>query len=152
MGNKGKMLEVAEDIAEDAAVIPWEDCFNKKQQRVSKSELLSLVHSDICGHGRLNHKTVIWHSLVLLLRRCVFSWRKWVRISELGHPDCERIGHLIPLEDQVSEYFRLWYAVWEHKTGKKLKCLYGGEYTSREFDNCYGRQNIQHGKLVWHTI
>ena len=39
----------------------------------------------------------------------------------------------------------------ERKTGKKLKCLgsdNGGEYTSREFETYYPKNDIRHKKIV----
>ena len=47
--------------------------------------------------------------------------------------------------------FKKWKSLAENETGKKLECLrfdYGGEYSSKEFDNYYSYNGIHREKTV----
>ena len=59
--------------------------------------------------------------------------------------------YFLRTKDQVLDYFKLFHAMIERESGKKLKCLKidnGGKYTSREFNAYYRRQGILHEKMV----
>ena len=62
--------------------------------------------------------------------------------------------YFLKTKDQVLDYFKLFHAMVERDTGKKLKCLRtdnGGEYTSREFDVYCGSHGIRHERTVPRT-
>ena len=61
----------------------------------------------------------------------------------------ESVG--IFFEDQVLEYFKIFYTMVERETSEKMKCLQtnnGGEHTYKEFEAYYAECGIQHEKMV----
>ena len=131
-------------ISKDAALNPCNYCLFGKQQRVSfrsslsrKSELLSLVHSDVCGPMEVESLGGNRYFLTFIDDS---SRKVWV--------------YFLRTKDQVLDYFKLFHAMVERESGKKLKCLRtdnGGEYTSREFNAYCGRHGIRHEKTVPRT-
>lgn len=128
----------------NAALDPCNHCLFGKQHRVSftfsstrKSELLSLVHSDICGP--MEEKSLGGNRYFLTFIDDA-SRKVWV--------------YFLKTKDQAFDYFKIFHAMVERETGKKLKCLRsdnGGEYTSKEFDSYCKRQGIRHEKTVPRT-
>ncbi|KAL4311654.1 hypothetical protein GQ457_01G013270 [Hibiscus cannabinus] len=97
-------------------------CLERKQKRVSfsilppyrKSELLELVHSDVCGMIKVRS-----HGGALYFVTFIdgYSRKLWV--------------YTLKSKDQVFETFKQFQASVERETGKKLKCIRtdnGGEY------------------------
>lgn len=112
-------------------------CLAGKQKRVSfrshpphrKSELLELVHSDVCGPIKVrSHGGALY--FVTFIDDC--SRKLWV--------------YTLKSKNQVFEVFKQFQASVERETGKKLKCIRtdnGGEYTGSFHEYCL-RQGIRH--------
>ncbi|KAK8564767.1 hypothetical protein V6N12_058349 [Hibiscus sabdariffa] len=107
-------------------------CLARKQRRVSfsslpphrKSELLELVHSDVCGPIKVrSHGGALY--FVIFIDDC--SRKLWV--------------YTLKSKDQVFETFKQFQASVERETGKKLKCIRienGGKYRG-PFHVCYAK-------------
>ncbi|XP_048323873.2 retrovirus-related Pol polyprotein from transposon TNT 1-94 [Ziziphus jujuba] len=131
-------------VCKDAVLDPCNHCLFGKQHRVSfsssasrKSELLSLVHSDVCGPMEVESLGGNKYFLTFIDDA---SRKVWV--------------YFLKTKDQVLDYFKLFHTMVERETGKKLKCLRsdnGGEYTSKEFDAYCRRHGIRHEKTVPRT-
>ena len=114
-------------------------CAAGKQRRVSfkrhppsrKSELLELVHSDVCGPLKVrSHGGALY--FVTFIDDC--SRKLWV--------------YVLKTKDQVLDVFKQFQASVEGQTGKKLKCIRtdnGGEYCG-PFDDYCRVQGIRHQK------
>ena len=114
-------------------------CLAGKQKRVSfkrhppsrKSELLELVHSDVCGPLKVrSHGGALY--FVTFIDDC--SRKLWV--------------YALKTKDQVLDVFKQFQASVERQTGKKLKCIRtdnGGEYRG-PFDEYCRSQGIRHQK------
>ncbi|KAG8471369.1 hypothetical protein CXB51_036995 [Gossypium anomalum] len=112
-------------------------CLAGKQRRVSfrscpphrKSELLELVHSDVCGLIKVrSHGGALY--FVTFIDDC--SRKLWV--------------YTLKSKNQVFEVFKQFQASVERETRKKLKCIRtdnGGEYTGSFHEYCL-RQGIIH--------
>ncbi|KAL4296424.1 hypothetical protein GQ457_12G004830 [Hibiscus cannabinus] len=112
-------------------------CLAGKQRRVSfrshpphrRSELLELVHSDVCGPLKVrSHGGALY--FVTFIDDC--SRKLWV--------------YTLKTKDQVFETFKQFQASVERETGKKLKCIRidnGGEYKGPFHEYCL-RQGIRH--------
>ena len=137
---KKELITIAKNIAPD----PCNHCLFGKQHKVSfsfsstrRSELLSLVHSDVCGP--LEAESLGGNRYFLTFIDDA-SRKVWV--------------YFMKTKDQVFNYFKLFHVMVERETGKKLKCLRsdnGGEYTSKEFDAYCRSQGIRHEKTVPRT-
>src|SRR6266487_4225588 len=114
-------------------------CMTGKQTRVSfkkhppsrKSELLQLVHSDVCGPLKVKSFSGALY-FVTFIDDC--SRKLWV--------------YAIKTKDQVLEKFKEFHALVERQSGKKLKCVRsdnGGEYCG-PFDVYCKQQGIAHEK------
>ena len=112
-------------------------CFAGKQNRVSfkshppsrKSEILDLVHSDICG---LMKTRTLGGSVYFVTFIDDHSRKLWV--------------YTLKTKDQVLSVFKLFQALVERETGKKLKCIRtdnGGEYLG-PFDAYCKMHGIRH--------
>ena len=131
-------------VSKNATLDPCNHCLFGKQHRVSfnftstkKSELLSLVYSDVCGPLEVNSLGGNKYFLTFIDDA---SRKVWV--------------YFLKSKDQVLDYFKMFHAMVERETGKKLKCLRidnGGEYTSREFDAYCGSHVIRHERTVPRT-
>jgi len=137
---KKELITFVKGIAPD----PCNHCLFGKQHRVSfsysstrRSELLSLVHSDVCGPLEVESLGGNKYFLTFIDDA---SRKVWV--------------YFLKTKDQVFNHFKLFHTMVERETGKKLKCLRsdnGGEYTSKEFDAYCGRYGIRHEKTVPRT-
>ncbi|CAH9144261.1 unnamed protein product [Cuscuta epithymum] len=137
---KKEVISMGKGVALD----PCEHCLFGKQHRVSfsstrkkHSELLSLVHSDVCGP---------------IEEESLGGSRYFVTFID----DASRKvwAYCLKSKDQVFDRFKLFHAMVERETGKKLKCLRsdnGGEYTSREFSAYCAAYGIRHEKTVPRT-
>ncbi|CAJ2645756.1 unnamed protein product [Trifolium pratense] len=114
-------------------------CMTGKQTRVSfkkhppsrKSELLQLVHSDVCGPLKVKSFSGALYFFTFI-DDC--SRKLWV--------------YAIKTKDQVLEKFKEFHALVERQSGKKLKCVRsdnGGEYCGL-FDVYCKQQGIAHEK------
>ena len=114
-------------------------CLVGKQKRVSfhshlpsiKSEILELVHSDLCGPFKVKSKGGALYFATFIDDH---SRKIWV--------------YPLKSKDQVLDVFRQFQALYERQTGKKLKCICtdnSGEYIG-PFDNYYKSQGIRHQK------
>ena len=114
-------------------------CLAGKQKRVSfhshpplrKSELLELVHSDLCGPFKVKSKGGALYFVTFIDDH---SPKIWV--------------YPLKSKDQVFDMFKQFQALSERQTGKKLKCIRtdnGGEYIG-PFDNYCKSQEIHHQK------
>lgn len=122
----------------------YEHCLAGKQNRVSfksnppsrKTELLELVHSDLCGP--MKTKT-LWGALyfVTFIDDCLK--KLWV--------------YILKTKDQVLGVFKQFQASVERETGKKLKCIRtdnGCKYCG-PFDEYCKHQGIRHQKTSLKT-
>lgn len=147
MSEKGLFTLIKKEliiIDKDAALDPCNHCLFGKQHRVSfnssstrRSELLSLVHSDVCGP--LEVESLGGNRYFLTF---IDDASRKVRV------------YFLKTKDQVFEYFKLFHVTVERETGKKLKCLRsdnGGEYTSKVFDAYCKTYGIRHEKTVPRT-
>ncbi|CAH9135249.1 unnamed protein product [Cuscuta epithymum] len=137
---KKEVISMGKGVALD----PCEHCLFGKQHKVSfsstrknHSELLSLVHSDVCGP---------------IEEESLGGSRYFVTFID----DASRKvwTYCLKSKDQVFDRFKLFHAMVERETGKKLKCLRsdnGGEYTSREFSAYCAAYGIRHEKTVPRT-
>ena len=116
-----------------------EHCLAGKQNRVSfksyppsrKTELLELVHSDLCGPMKTKTLGGALY-FVTFIDDC--SRKLWV--------------YVLKTKDQVLGVFKQFQASVERETGKKLKCIRtdnGGEYCG-PFDEYCKHQGIRHQK------
>ncbi|CAH9131081.1 unnamed protein product [Cuscuta epithymum] len=131
-------------IDKDVALDPCEHCLFGKQHRVSfsstrknHSEILDLVHSDVCGP---------------IEEESLGGSRYFVTFID----DASRKvwAYCLKSKDQVFDRFKIFHTMVERETGKKLKCLRsdnGGEYTSREFSAYCAEHGIRHEKSVPRT-
>ena len=114
-------------------------CLARKQKRFSfhshppsrKSELLELVHSDLCGPFKVKSKG---DSLYFAAFIDDYSRKIWV--------------YHLKSKDQVLDVFKQFQALFERQMRKKLKCIRtdnGGEYIG-PFDNYCKSQGICHQK------
>ncbi|RDX92474.1 hypothetical protein CR513_25376, partial [Mucuna pruriens] len=114
-------------------------CMTGKQTRVSfkkhppsrKSELLELVHSDICGPFKVKSFSGALY-FVTFIDDC--SRKLWV--------------YVLKTKDQVLEKFKQFQALVERQSSKKVKCIRsnnGGEYCE-PFDVYCKQQDIRHEK------
>ncbi|KAH0685102.1 hypothetical protein KY289_022854 [Solanum tuberosum] len=117
-----------------------EHCLAGKQNRVSfksyppsrKTELLELVHSDLCGPMKTKTLGGALY-FVTFIDDC--SRKLWV--------------YVLKTKDQVLGVFKQFQASVERETGKKLKCVRtdnGGEYCG-PFDEYCKHQGIRHQKI-----
>jgi len=115
-------------------------CMAGKQTRVSfkkhppsrKSELLELVHSDVCGPLKVKSFSGALY-FVTFIDDC--SRKLWV--------------YALQWKDQVLEKFKGFHAMVERQSGKKLKCICsdnGGEYRG-PFDVYCRQHGIRHEKI-----
>ena len=114
-------------------------CLAGKHKRVSfhshppsrKSELLELVHSDLCGPFKVKSKGGALYFATFIDDH---SRKIWV--------------YPLKSKDQVFDVFKQFQALSERPTGKKLRCIRtdnGGEYIG-PFDNYCKSQGILHQK------
>ncbi|CAH9074170.1 unnamed protein product [Cuscuta europaea] len=132
------------NIDKNSAPGPCSHCLFGKQHRVSfsststkRTELLSLVHSDVCGPFEVES---IGGSRYFLTFIDDASRKVWV--------------YFLTTKDRVFESFKTFHVLVERETGKKLKCLRsdnGGEYTSKAFDAYCREYGIRHEKSVPRT-
>ncbi|CAH9105587.1 unnamed protein product, partial [Cuscuta europaea] len=132
------------NIDKNVAPGPCSHCLFGKQHRVSfsytstkRSELLSLVHSDVCGPFKVESLSGSRHFLTFIDDA---SRKVWV--------------YFLITKDQVFECFKTFHILVEREIGKKLKCLQsdnGGEYTSKVFDAYCRTYGIRHDKSVPRT-
>ncbi|RDX97966.1 hypothetical protein CR513_19192, partial [Mucuna pruriens] len=119
-------------------------CMAGKQTRVSfkkhppsrKSELLELVHSDVCGPLKVKSFSGALY-FVTFIDDC--SRKLWV--------------YVLKSKDQVLEKFKHFQALVERQSGKKVKCIRsdnGGEYCG-SFDVYCRQQGIRHEKTPPNT-
>lgn len=112
-------------------------CLAGKQHRVSfkshppsrKSDLLELVHSDVCGPMKVRSRGGALY-FVTFIDDC--SRKLWV--------------YVLKTKDQVLDAFKEFHVLVERQTGKKLKCIRsdnGGEYRG-PFDMYCKQQGIRH--------
>ncbi|CAH9105075.1 unnamed protein product [Cuscuta epithymum] len=147
IGEKGLTTLIKKNlinIDKNAALGPCNHCLFGKHHRVSfsstsakRSELLSLVHSDVCGPFEVES---IGGSRYFLTFIDDASRKVWV--------------YFLITKDQVFECFKTFHVLVERETGKKLKCLRsdnGGEYTSKAFDAYCREYGIRHEKTVPRT-
>ena len=100
----------------------------------SSSEILELVHSDVCG--KLNSKSISGaeYFLTFIDDFTRYTW-------------C----YVIKKKDEVFEKFKHWKAEVENSTGFKLKILRsdnGGEYSSTVFKNFLKDEGVVHQKTI----
>ncbi|RDX87979.1 hypothetical protein CR513_30489, partial [Mucuna pruriens] len=103
----------------------------RKNPPSRKSELLELVHSDVCGPLKVKSFSGALY-LVTFIYDC--SKKLWV--------------FTLKSKDQVLEKFKQFWALVERQSGKKVKCICsdnGGEYCE-PFDVYYKHQGIRHEK------
>jgi len=89
----------------------------KKHPPSKKSELLDLVHSDVCGPLKVNSFTSALY-FVTFINDC--SKKLWV--------------YVLKTNDQILEKFKEFHVLVERQSGKKLKCICtdnGGEIVDR---------------------
>ena len=144
MSGRGLSTLNKKELTKDAARGPCNHYSIGKQRRVSfdfsserRLELLSLVHSDVCGPLEVDSLGGNKYFLTFIDDA---SRKIWV--------------YFLKTKDQVLDQFKLFHAMVEHETGKKLKCLrtdYGGKYNSREFEAYCRRFGIRHERTVPHT-
>ena len=114
-------------------------CLARKQKRFSfhshppsrKSELLELVHSDLCGPFKVKSKGGALYFATFIDDH---SHKIWV--------------YPLKSKDQVFDVFKQFQTLSERQTGKKLKCIRidnGGEYID-PFDYYCKSQGIFHQK------
>ena len=114
-------------------------CLAGKQKRVSfhshppsrKSELLELVHSDLCGPFKVKSKGGALYFVTFIDDH---SRKIWV--------------YPLKSKNQVLDVFKQFQALFERQTRKKLKCIRtynSGEYIG-PFDNYCKLQGIPHMK------
>ena len=142
MSEKGMSILVKNNVlsgVKSAKLEKCAHCLAGKQKRVSfrshspsrKSELLELVHSDVCGPMPI--KTV--GGAAYFVTFIDDSSRKvWV--------------YFLKTKDQVLNAFKQFQVLVERQTGKKLKCIRsdnGGEYIGA-FDEYCKQQGIRHQK------
>lgn len=137
---KKDVISVAKDVILDSC----EHCLFGKQHRVSfsstrklRSDLLSLVHSDVCGPIE---EESLGGSRYFVTFIDDASRKVWV--------------YCLRTKDQVFDHSKIFHAMVERETGNKLKCLRsdnGGEYTSREFSSYCAEHGIRHEKTVPRT-
>ena len=122
-----------------------EHCLAGKQNRVSfksyppsrKTELLELVHSDLCGPMKTKTLGGALY-FVTFIDNC--SSKLWV--------------YVLKTKDQVLGVFKQFQASVERETGNKLKCIRtdnGGEYCG-PFDEYCKHQGIRHQKTPPKTL
>ncbi|WJX48823.1 hypothetical protein P8452_35337 [Trifolium repens] len=123
----------------DARLKKCSHCLAGKQRRVSfmssepkrKSEVLDLVHSDVCGPMKTRSLGGAYY-FVTFIDDC--SRKTW--------------AYTLKTKDQVLDTFKSFQAMVERETGKKLKCIRtdnGGEYVG-PFDKYCQEQGIRHQK------
>jgi len=128
----------------EAKLENYAHCFAGKQHKVSfkshppsrKSELLELVHSDLCGPMRTK---TFGGGLYFVTLIDDYSRKLWV--------------YVLKTKDQVLGVFKQFQASVERDTGKKLKCVHidnGGEYCG-PFDEYCRQQGIRHQKTPFKT-
>ncbi|KAL4582349.1 hypothetical protein LXL04_006896 [Taraxacum kok-saghyz] len=137
---KKKYISIAKDVALD----PCEYCIFGKQHRVSfsstrtkRSELLSLVHSDVCEPIEVESLGGCRYFVTFIEDASQKVW-----------------AYCIGLKDQVFDRFKAFHAMVERQKRRKLKCLRsdnGGEYCSREFSKYCTEHGIRHEKIVPRT-
>lgn len=114
-------------------------CLAGKQRRVSfkssaptrKSEMLELIHSDVCGPMKTRSLGGAYYFVTFIDDHSRKIW-----------------AYTLKTKDQVLDTFKLFQASVERKTGKKLKCIRtdnGGEYIG-SFDEYCREQGIRHQK------
>lgn len=122
-----------------AELEPCEHCLAGKQNRISfhnhsssrKTELLELVHTDICGPLKVKTKGGASYFVTFIDDH---SRKLWV--------------YALKNKDQVLDVFKEFQAAVKRQSGKKIKCVRsdnGGEYIGL-FDVYYRQQGIHHQK------
>ena len=118
-----------------------EGCIGGKQHhttfdgsRSQTSNLLELVHSDVCG--KISEMSIggAQHFLAFIDEKSRYSW-----------------VYILKTKDQVFEYFLEWKALVEKSTKKKVRTLRkddGGEYTSTQFEDYLKIEGILHELTV----
>ena len=130
--------------SESAAINPCDDCLVGKHHRSTfhkragrQSELLELVHTDVCGPLEVETHGGNRYFLTFIDDSSRKVWIYFLRSKDL-----------------VFEHFKLFHALVERETGKKLKCLRsdnGGEYTSRLFRGYCTEHGIRHERTIPRT-
>lgn len=123
------------NVDKNAALGLCNHCLFGKQHRVSfnftstkRSELLSLVHSDVCGPMEVESLGGSRYFMTF--------------IDDASRKVCV---YFLKTKDQVFECFKSFHVMVERETKKKMKCIRsdnGGEYTSKVFDAYYRAYGI----------
>ena len=122
-----------------------EGCAHAKQKRASfpkgqatrASEILEIVHSDVCGPMQENSLGGSRYFVTFIDDKSRFT-----------------AVYFMKTKDQVLEKFKEYEAMVTNMTEKKIKILRsdnGGEYTSKEFSNYLKEKGIQHQLSVPRT-
>ena len=122
------------DYSESGSIGLCESCIGGKQHRTpfdsssrQTSDLLELVHSDVCGKISENS---IGGALTFTDDKSRYSW-----------------VYIIKTKDQVFDCYLEWKALVEKATKRKVRTLRtdnGGEYTSTQFNNYLKAEGIRH--------
>ena len=102
--------------------------FNKEGKR--SSEVLGLVHSDVCGKTSTDSLSGARYFLTFIDDRSRYTW-----------------VYILKTKDEVFEKFLEWKAMAEKSLGKEVKTLRtdgGGEYTSGKFEAYLKKEGIRH--------
>lgn len=128
-------------VPNNVVLDPYNHCLVGKHHKVSLStssrrrlELLSLVHSNVCGP--LEEESLDGNNYILTF-------------IDDAYPKVQ--VYFLRKKNQVLKYFKLFYVMVDYKNGTKLKCLCPnneGEYTSRKFDAYCSRHNVRHEKTI----
>lgn len=107
--------------------------FPKKKEKES-SEILDLVHSDVCGKMNCKSLSGAEYFLTFLDEASHYVWI-----------------YFLKRKSDVLEKFKEWKVMIEKKTGRKLKTLRtdnGGEYTSADFETYLRQEGVRHQKTI----
>ena len=118
-----------------------ETCISGKHQRIPFSssttqttEVLELVHSDVCGKMREKSLGGCEYFLTFTDDKSRYTW-----------------VYILKTKDQVFDCFRTWKMLVEKQSKRKLKTLRtdnGGEYTSTQFERYLQEEGIRHERTV----
>lgn len=109
--------------------------FPKKSNR--KTELLELIHSDVCG-----------------LMRVESIGKSRYFVTFIDHQSRWCIVRMLKNKNEVFNAFKQFKAQIENQTGRKIKCLQsdnGKEYINREFEDFLKKEGIRRRLTVTHS-